>query len=231
MGAFDSLIAACALLFVTQPALALSPLDGKCAARADCMDGLRCVRNVCVGETTYRELRDDAETDPRGDSNTTHAYVGGVLGAALPAFFVSAGEAYQLALRVGLLLDGHAQFQLEVSPASTVLVNETSSAYGFFDVVGSVGYLIPITPMASWIVRAGGGGGAVFGPTIPALAFAELRIDVFGVAVKTGKHVMIEFNAPSFRVMFMQPFNQPSADVNANVLLMWVANVAVNYLF
>lgn len=157
--------------------------------------------------------------------------MGGVVGGLLPVVWSNFGAGAQLAVRGGMLINGF-QLQLEVAPA-TVIAGIGRDALALLDVTGSVGYLIPMNEMVSWIVRFGGGGGAVLG--IPScstggpcstasIGFGEFRADVAGVAIRTSKHLMIECNAPSFRVMVTdQRFG--------NVMVMWVTNVAINYVF
>ncbi len=197
-----------------------------CSARADCGEWLRCVRNVCVD---VEALKSSRWNDPTANEGT-HFLLGGALGASLPTIWGSAGEGFEFGMRFGALLNGHVQFELEVEPGT--VVNTTSSVIRMFDVVATAGYLIPMSSMVSWIMRVGGGGGALFGYDASnagsALAFGQVRLDVVGVAIRTSKHVLFEFNAPSFRINFVQT---PATCCGNNAMFMWVTNVAFNYIF
>jgi hypothetical protein len=210
----------------------------RCEAGADCLVGLRCLANVCVDDATFEAQRPDGPKQ-RAVDEATHGYLGGVVGASLPVVWGSFGESAQLALRAGVLFeghDGHAQLQLEVSPGTTILSNVASQPMGLFDAVGTIGYLAPIGgDVVSWIVRIGGGGGFVFNvvdsgncSTCPLVPFGEFRVDVFGAAIRPSRHLLIEVNVPSFRILAIT--NAPPVP-NGSVLLMWVTNVALSYVF
>ncbi len=213
--------------------LALSPSafaqPTACGARSDCPARLRCLQNVCVDEDTFRAAQpDERRRDKLAFTHTepTRAFIGFALGGVLPVVWNNVGTGGQFAMRVGVLVEGHAQFELEVGAAA--IGGLAPSAAGSVDVVGMIGYLVPISDTVSWIVRGGGGGGAIFGDdrnfSSGVFGFGEFRVDVFGVAIKTSKSVLVEFNAPSFRVMLMN-------NTNTNPMLMWVTNVTLNYLF
>ncbi len=218
-----------ALVLIAWPARAQ-----QCGAAADCAGSLRCLQNRCVDEATFQSSQVAKSASKTGyDDEGTRGYLGFELGGVLPVVWngAGAGEGAQLAVHAGILIDGHAQFQIVASPASTVLTNlASSSAIGSFDIVGTLAYLVPIGDLASWILRVGGGGGAVFGSNTPLGAnavggFGEVRADLFGVAIRTSKHLLLEFTAPSFRVMFLPEF--PSS----NVMLQWVTSLTIDYVF
>lgn len=202
-----------------------------CAARSDCPAPLRCLQNVCVNESTFLAAQpEESRRDKIAFSHTepTRAFIGWALGGVLPVVWNTVGTGGQFAMRVGVLVEGHGQFELEIGAAA--IGGLTQSAAGSVDVVGMMGYLVPLSDMVSWILRVGGGGGSIFGNdlnfsgTSGVFGFGEFRLDVFGVAIKTSKNVLVEFNAPSFRVMFM-------TNANNNLMLMWVTTVTLNYLF
>jgi hypothetical protein len=227
-------------------ALALAPalaraddrsLGEACASHSDCRAGLRCLRDVCESDAAYASERLKAGGD---FDKGTMGYVGFTFGGGLPTIWNAVGESGQVAVHVGALFEGHVQLQLEVSPATTVYGGLNNVALGSFDAVGTVGYLVPISDMVSWILRIGGGGGAMFGipPSScqtcgssngPIAGFGEFRLDVVGVAIRTSKHILLEWNGPSFRVMvFPSPGGFPN---NSNIMLSWVSSVSVSYLF
>ncbi len=159
------------------------------------------------------------------DHKGTIGYVGVDLGMSLPTVLGNWGEAFQLGFRLGTHIDS-LQLQLDVSPATTVFTGIGSNAFASFDATGSIGYLLPLNDFTSWVLRVGGGGGAFLGPGSAALGFGELRFDVFGVAIRTSKHLLVECSIPSFRVLFLTPY--PGSNAFG---LMWVTNVALNYVF
>jgi hypothetical protein len=204
-----------------------------CAAHADCQEGLRCLKGACVTEQTFDASR------PRDSGLPTHEplrwYLGAALGGGLPVWMVNytAGVSAQASIRGGILID-HFQVQVDVSPVSTVVAGLSSTAYPMSELTGTVGYLIPISDMVSWMLRIGGGGGTIFNyqnspysypgsSTYAAAGFVEFRADVVGAAIRTSRHLLVEFNGPSFRVLFLPDPRQS--------LIMWVTNVAINYVF
>jgi hypothetical protein len=139
----------------------------------------------------------------------------------------SFGEAFQLALRAGILIDGRVQIEADVSPVTTVMLNVATQAIPMFEAVGTIGYLAEISPEISWIIRVGGGGGMLLNPlefSSQNLSFGEIRLDFFGAAIRASRHVQVEVNTPSFRIMlFPNTFN--------TYMLQWVTNVTINYVF
>ncbi len=197
-----------------------------CTAHSDCLPGLRCLKNVCVDEAAFNEGNQPPE-ERVDDHAPPQAFIAGALGASLPTTWGTYGEGYQLALRVGVIVDRIFQLQIEVAPS--ILTNLTFSTLGLVDAVGMVGILIPIREPVSWIARVGGGGGILFNSTStssPSFAFGEVRFDIVGVAIRPSKHVLLEFNAPSIRMMML-----PSPAETSNVLTMWVTNVTFGYTF
>ena len=198
-----------------------------CGASSDCVSGERCVDNVCIPESQY------TVADKSEKSASTHGFFGVSVGGLLPVVWSNAGTGAQLAFRLGAVVDGMYQFQLEVAPASTVVTGLTSSVMGLAEVTGSIGLLVPISDMVSWVVRVGGGGGAMFGNNAfdsPAtsLGFGEFRFDLAGVSIRTSKHLMVECNAPSVRLLF--PTSNSSYPFSG-VGVLFVTNVTVSYVF
>lgn len=223
-----------ALVLAAGPARAQTAggIGDTCGARADCNEGLRCFKNRCVeGDAFKSALRDPYSHD------VTRPYVGVSFGAMLPVIWNNFGEGASVAVSVGALIAGHIQIQLEVSPSSTVLTNLTSEvaangadALALVDAVGMVGYLIPISDMVSWIVRAGVGGGFVYSTQSGLVAgLLEFRLDTLGVAIRTSRHLVVEFNAPSFRVVDVP--SGFSLVNSSSVMVTWVTTLAFNYVF
>lgn len=178
------------------------------------------------------------EPEDKNEKEGAKGYLGGVLGGLLPVVWNNGGVGAQFGVRGGVLYNNF-QFQLEIAPATVIGGIPGTDALALMDAVGSVAYLIPMNDMVSWIVRFGGGGGAVFGfsafapctsfpctsmRTTSTVGFGEFRADVAGVAIRTSKHLMVECNAPSFRVMVTD-------QRNASIMLQWVTNVGINYVF
>jgi hypothetical protein len=151
-------------------------------------------------------------------------YVGGALGTTLPALWLGGlGEGLRGSFQAGFVIQ-HFEFQLDVSPAATALFNVSGNGapLGIFDATATVGGLVPMNSFASWIVRVGGGGGVAFaGNQVGGLPFGELRADIFGVAIRTSDHLRIEFNAPSYRVMFM----------SGGYGMSWITSLGFHYVF
>jgi hypothetical protein len=220
--------AAIAGVVITSPSVARAE-GAACGARSDCPTLERCMNNVCIPESKY----DVVDKTENVDKKQTFGFFGVSVGGLLPVVWNSGGTGAQLALRLGAVVDGVYQFQLEVAPASTFMVGVSPVTVGLADFTGSIGFLVPIRDMVSWIVRFGGGGGVVFGnnafdTSASALGFGEFRFDVAGVAIRTSKHLLVECNAPSVRLLFPTstggfPFS--------NVGVMFVTNVTVSYVF
>ena len=203
-----------------------------CGAHSDCEVDLRCFRGTCVDEPPFQH---ENRRERRAKLSTTYTYAGGVAGAVLPALGRSAGEGASFALRAGRVID-ELQLQLELSPA-TAIANVTPTVMTAFELIGSVAWLPRIgnDNMVSWVLRLGGGGGLLLCQTcsglgdtsISALGFGEIRADFVGVQVRTSAHLMVELDAPSFRVLLL-PQNAPEL---GNVLWEWVTSVGVSYVF
>ena len=230
-----------------------------CGSRAECLPGLRCLKNVCVEERAYLWwLAERAQAEdkyaPAGQStedasnDATRVYLGGAIGGMFPVVWANAGGPYggvgegvQLAFRFGALVYGRIQFQLEVSPVTTVLSSLAQGPIGMFEATGSVAYLIPMSDMVSWVLRMGGGGGALLGGGFSTTGFAEFRADVLGVAIRTSEHLLIEFNVPSFRVIVpvgsltslssSTPGLPTGFSVSDGFMLHFVTSMGVTYLF
>ena len=200
-----------------------------CRRHADCAASTFCVRNVCVGK---ERLPSPPKRPDDIASDAPFGYVGGVLGASLPNDWQGAvGEGLQSSIRLGVVLERHLQLQLEVSPATTVVFKGDGPPIGACDFVGSVGALVPMSSQAAWIFRIGGGGGTSFGETSPPGArpvqpFGEVRFDIVGVVIRTSRHLLVEFNAPSFRIIDTRTASGKSA-----ISLMPVSSVGIFYAF
>jgi hypothetical protein len=169
----------------------------------------------------------DANAD-EWDKHLDGLFVGGSLGVALPATWKTGGEAFTSSFRIGWLTRDDWQITIDISPG-TLLLNQGDAPLGLFEAGVTIGGLVPIGENVGWIFRFGVSGGVVLGrapppnisPSLP-LGFVELRGDFFGVAIRTGKKTMFEFNAPSFRAVVM-----PSS--TSDLLYMAVINVAFHH--
>jgi hypothetical protein len=227
------LVALGVALASTRAGAQLASVGAACQSRAECQPGLRCVHEVCADESALPRAPDDKHADALRDIR----YVGGALGVSLPAIWGTAGEGFQLGVSVGAIIGENLQLQLDVSPATTVFTNilQSGQAFNAMDATASIGLLAPLNDFVSWIVRFGGGGGALLGiPTFDPVTqttrssmtgFAELRADVVGVLIRTSKHLLVDIDIPSFRVLFM------TSQASTSALFMWVTNVAVSYVF
>ena len=175
-----------------------------CGARSDCREPLRCLKRTCVDQATF----DDAPAPPRSEP-LKGAFVGASLGVAIPATWKTGGEGFEASFRTGFLSDTHWQLAVDASAGTTLLINQGPVPLAILDLVATVGYVGPISDQVGWIGRVGVGGGALLGTASPEdidvsppLGFVEFRIDLFGVAVQTGKRTSFEFNAPSFRIVY-----------------------------
>lgn len=205
----------------------LAKLGDACAVHADCAAELHCLKNVCVTDETLVSSRAAARDEQNEDDDHTHFFIGGVVGAALPAIWTSAGEGATLGVHIGVIVQHLFQFELEAAPG--VITGVYSTADATFDVVATAAAFIPVHGMVSWITRVGGGVGVVLGSTGPSNIVAtagEVRLDFVGVAIRPSRHVLIELNVPSVRVMIMQPNLFPT-----NVLVSFVTSVAMSYVF
>jgi hypothetical protein len=203
-----------------------------CAGAADCADGLYCLRYTCVDQGTF----DAAQSKHAEQVRRTYGYAGVALGGGLPTYASRGviGESANLAFHVGAVLDD-VQLELEVSPMTTVMAGLTGNPIGAGEAVATVAYLPRISDMVSWVLRIGGGVGAllctscndVMSAGLTPLGFGEARLDVFGVVIRTSAHWMIEINTPSFRVLFL-PANR---NVLGGYLMTWVTGFGVHYVF
>jgi hypothetical protein len=196
---------------------------GACRARSDCAAGLHCAANKCATEVGLDEVNN-------AENAATRGFFAVAVGAALPTIWNSVGEGAQIELRLGLFTGGFTQIQLELSPGTTVLSNVTNQPMGVFEAGASIAFMPQISDMVYWLLRFGGGGGFLFNaPTYSlgqgALApFGELRMDLFGTVIRPSRHLFIELDVPSFRVLFV-------TSAYTNVLLTWITSVTVGYVF
>jgi hypothetical protein len=214
-------------IFVPSP----PPLLGMnaCASHTDCIEGFRCLQNRCVDNKTFDETAHHDESLFYSDQPPV-GYFGVAIG---PLALLWNGNFFgggQLGLRLGTIVAGHLQLQLDVAPGTTI-GGGGPGAIGMFEACGTIGYLIRINPIVAWILRIGGGGGFSFGNDSGFVAFdtsasspepfGEIRLDVSGFAIQPSKRLLLELNIPSYRIMISP--NQ--------VGMSWVTNVAFNYIF
>jgi hypothetical protein len=192
------------------------------------------LHNTCVDEATFSSSQVHAE---HGEQRGTIGYVGVALGAALPTIWNNGGEGFQLGVRLGAIFDA-VQLQIEASPLTTMYVNIWNGPFTSFDVVATAAYFIPLNDFTSWIIRVGGGGGGIVGFGSPydtspqaVIPFGEMRLDVFGVAIRTSKHLLVEINVPSFRVLVLASGPGYAGIGDSNLMWQWVTSVALNYVF
>ena len=198
---------------------------GACRARTDCAAGLHCAANKCATEVGFDDVN-------AGENAVTRGFFAVAVGAALPTIWGGGvGEGAQLELRLGLFAGGFTQIQLELSPGTTVLTNVTSQPMGVVEGGASIAFMPQISDMVYWLLRFGGGAGFLFNvPTYSTFTqnaiatFGEMRLDVFGTVIRPSRHLFIELDVPSFRVLFM-------TDGSTNVLLTWITSVTVGYVF
>lgn len=206
-----------------------------CATRADCGDGLHCLANVCVDAATFEGSRSPERQDNGIDYHATYTYLGGVLGAMLPFWSGGTfGEGAQFAGRFGAVFD-EMQLGLEISPMTTVIGGLGPNAFGMLEAVGTIAWVPHISNMVSWIARIGGGGGFLLAQPqvfdapsqVVTIGFGEARLDVFGVLIRTSRHLTVEINTPSFRMLFASGL----FGSGTTVMMSWVTSFAMNYVF
>src|SRR5262245_21813827 len=135
-----------AIVLGAAPALAQSP----CGASSDCAEGLRCVKNACVDEATYKaSLKAPGEMTGPGEENV-QPFIGAAVGAALPAVVNTTGVGFQFSLRAGIFVKRF-QLQVEASPMATAVLGVSPDALVLFDAVASCGYLLRLSDMVSWV--------------------------------------------------------------------------------
>jgi hypothetical protein len=213
----------------------LAPLvahaEGHCDSRADCPASLygqlHCVQNTCVS---------DIESVAAKDNEETRGYFGVTLGAAFPTIWGNFGEGAQLSARLGMFT-GPVQLQIEISPGSTIFAGQGPQAMGMFEASATIGFLPRISDMVYWLLRLGGGAGALFNvhgyssssssTTTP--AFGEIRFDLSGVVIRPSRHVFVELDVPSFRVLFTT--GQLDYPFYNSPLFTWITSATVGYVF
>jgi hypothetical protein len=209
-----------------------------CALTDDCPTGLRCHRGTCLTpETQEQELLAVVESARATRGLTgTRPFLGGSLGAFHPG--VWGGEAnggVQATFRAGSFFD-RIQLQLEFTPGTALLgLFPGYGPIGLVEGTGSVGVFLPISDSVSWVLRGGAGLGLVIdhGYRKPffdrgdwALGFAELRMDLAGLAIQTSEHFFLEVSAPSYRVYFV-----PGSARTDQVSMAWITSVGFHYLY
>jgi len=209
------------------------PHEGEtCGSTADCGGELKCINQRCTspgaassttapqtqpkGEGTEGEAGQNKPDAPhavassegmtfRLDDGQTHFFLGmtgllggfGLAGTTVDGGgggFNSVNVATLFALKGGIILSGHHEIALEITPFFTATPDEKA----VFEMNASYGYLIPITDHVSWPLRIGAGIMAGPSPNAQDLAWFELRADLIGLNIHFG-HVLIDLHLPSFR--------------------------------
>ncbi len=146
----------------------------------------------------------------RLDDGQLHAFIGitGLLGgfsivgadAGVGAGlnFGTVGNALLFALKAGIIIGGHHELAIELTPFFTANVGIPPGNGTVFETNVSYGYLIPIVDHVSWPLRLGVG--LMAGPSPNALdnAWFEVRADLVGLQINVG-HLVIDLHLPSFR--------------------------------
>jgi hypothetical protein len=206
------------------------PHEGEtCGATADCGGELKCINQRCTspgspsstsstarapseGEGGGGEAKPEASASApadwmkfRIDDGGVHPFIGitGLLGGfgiagqtadGGPSQFGAVGSALLFALKGGVIVGGHHELAVELTPFFTA--NPGTGAV--FEMNASYGYLIPITEHVSWPLRLGAGIMAGPSPNALDLAWFELRADLVGLNIHVG-HFMVDLHLPSFR--------------------------------
>ena len=145
-----------------------------------------------------------------------HGYVGASVAGVLPGIWQSTGVGGEVTVRAGVISDV-VQIDFSVSPGSSVLANANGCCGGsvppivFFRGDASAAYLIKLSDLVYWPIRAGVGGGAMVAPNgtcfdctvIPTatFGFVEVKLDVVGALIRTSKHFTVQMEIPSVRLL------------------------------
>jgi hypothetical protein len=165
-----------------------------------------------------------------------HGYIGANVAAVLPGVWETIGEGVEASIRAGLISDD-IQIDFSVSPGSSILANSNCCTIGapsivFFRGDMSVAYLIKLSNLVYWPIRAGVGGGAMIAPNVPCFdcttvstitsGFVEARLDVVGALIRTSKHFNVQMEIPSVRVL---------AVPNGTSIIEWNTTLEMAYVF
>ncbi len=181
-----------------------------------------------------------AEADARADETAFvpdgkfHGYVGANVAGVLPGVWQSTGAGAEVAVRAGVVSD-EVQIDFFLSPGSSILANATCCGEAqpivFFHGGVSAAYLIKLSDLVYWPIRAGVGAGAMVAPTICAdcnsfptatFGFVEVKLDVVGALIRTSKHFMVQMEIPSVRLLVVP---------EGTSVIEWNTTLEVAYVF
>jgi hypothetical protein len=148
----------------------------------------------------------------RLDDGQTHPFIGitgplagfGMVGLDLlgTTNFFPVNGAFLFALKAGIIVGGHHELGVEITPFFTAVpfaaLGPAGAAGPVFEMNVSYGYLIPIMDHLSWPLRLGAGIMAGPSPNAGDDAWFEVRADLVGVQINVG-HVLVDLHLPSFR--------------------------------
>jgi hypothetical protein len=164
-----------------------------------------------------------------------HGYVGANVAGVLPGVWQSTGIGVEAALRAGVISDD-IQIDFFLSPGSSILANatccgESAQPIAFFHGGVSGAYLIKLSDLVYWPIRAGIGGGVMLAPvicfdcnTLPTATFGffEVKLDVVGALIRTSKHFMVQMEIPSVRLLVVP---------QGTSIIEWNTTLEVAYVF
>jgi hypothetical protein len=164
-----------------------------------------------------------------------HAYAGANVAGVLPGVWQSTGVGVEAALRAGVISDD-IQIDFFASPGSSILANatccgDTAAPLVFFHGGVSAAYLIKLSDLVYWPIRAGIGGGAMLAPVIcfdcnsfptATFGFFEVKLDVIGALIRTSKHFMVQMEIPSVRLLVVP---------QGTSIIEWNTTLEVAYVF
>jgi len=167
----------------------------------------------------------------RLDDGQTHPFIGitGLFGGfGIGALDVGAGVNFGnvattllFALKAGIIVGGHHELAIELTPFFTAAVIPPPGG-AVFETNVSYGYLVPVTDHVSWPLRLGVGLMAGPSPNAGDNAFFQVRADLVGVQINVG-HLLIDAHLPSFRYFIT------SANGTTVQILDWLFGVSVGY--
>jgi hypothetical protein len=136
--------------------------------------------------------------------------------------FGPVGNAVLFAFKAGLIVGGHHELGVEITPFFTAAPGAPVTAV--FEMNASYAYLIPIADHVSWPLRVGAGIMAGPSPNAADNAWFEVRADLVGVNINVG-HVLIDLHLPSFRY-FVTSSNGATAHI-----MNWLFGMSFGYAF